>query len=536
MPETSPDAGYSADDLVFATGDNVPVMRVGELALRIRGTIEDAFGYVRVRGEISRPSFPSSGHCYLRLKDDQAVLDGVIWRSTLQRLRLRPEEGLEVIATGRITTFPGKSSYQIVIDRIELAGQGALLKLLEDRKRKLEAEGLFAAERKRPLPFLPEVIGVVTSPTGAVIRDILHRLADRFPRRVLLWPVQVQGETAAAQVAAAIEGFNRLEPTGWPRRPDVLIVARGGGSLEDLWAFNEEVVVRAAAASEIPLISAVGHETDTTLVDFAADRRAPTPTAAAEMAVPVRADLLARVAEDGVRLDAGIRRLILGRRRDLGGLVRGLPEPRRLLEIAWQRLDDRGELLRKDMAAALQRRRHALSVVAGRLKTPRQRLAEQAGALGLLGQRLTAAHRARMAAARAQLERTAARLSIEPTRRELVRHRRAVVQLEGRLAQCTHVVLRRAGDRLASCGALLESLSYRAVLQRGYAVVRDAAGAPITSAADTAAGQAVWIEFREGRDAAVPAVVGRAHPGQGAPPSPGRKKPAPDRAVKDLFD
>src|SRR6266513_2369590 len=278
---------------------NIPEWTVSELSAALKKTVEDAFGYVRVRGEISGFRGPhSSGHCYFSLKDQGAKVEAVIWRSALARMRIKPEEGLEVRVTGRLTTYPNKSTYQIVIETLEPAGVGALMALLEERKRKLAAEGLFDEARKQLLPFLPGIIGVVTSPSGAVIRDILHRLADRFPRRVLLWPVKVQGEGSAAEVAAAIEGFNALPEHGSsmrPPRPDLIIVARGGGSLEDLWWFNEEIVVRAAAASLIPLISAVGHETDVTLIDFAADRRAPTPSAAAEMAVPVRSELLLQV-------------------------------------------------------------------------------------------------------------------------------------------------------------------------------------------------------------------------------------------------
>ena len=274
---------------------NTPELTVSELSGALKRTIEDAFGYVRLRGEISGYRGPvSSGHVYFALKDASAKIDAVIWKGVFARLRFRPEEGLEVIATGKISTFPGKSSYQIVIESLEPAGVGALMALLEERKRKLAAEGLFDPARKQLLPYIPEVVGVITSPTGAVIRDILHRLSDRFPRRVLVWPVRVQGETCAAEVAAAIRGFNAIAPGGAVPRPDVLIVARGGGSLEDLWGFNEEIVARAAAESDIPLISAVGHETDTTLIDFVADVRAPTPTAAAEMAVPVRGDLIDR--------------------------------------------------------------------------------------------------------------------------------------------------------------------------------------------------------------------------------------------------
>src|SRR6478672_7831004 len=266
--------------------NNVVEWTVSELSSALKRTVEDAYGYVRVRGEVSgfKGSSPS-GHVYFRLKDEKAVLEAVIWKGTFGRMRVRPEEGLDVIVSGKLTTFAGSSKYQIVIDSLEPAGIGALMKLLEERKKKLAAEGLFDEARKQLLPFLPDVIGVVTSPTGAVIRDILHRLVDRFPRRVLVWPVRVQGETSAAEVAAAIYGFNALPERGPVPRPDLIIVARGGGSLEDLWSFNEEIVVRAAATSMIPLISAVGHETDVTLIDFAADRRAPTPTAAAEIAV-----------------------------------------------------------------------------------------------------------------------------------------------------------------------------------------------------------------------------------------------------------
>ncbi len=325
---------------------NQPEYTVSELAAALKRSIEENFSLVRVRGEISGFKRHGSGHWYFALKDADAVLDAVCWRTTAMRLAIKPEDGMEIVATGRLTTYPGRSKYQLIVDSIELAGRGALLKLLEDRRQRLAAEGLFAAERKKKLPFLPGVIGVVTSPTGAVIRDILHRLADRFPRRVVVWPVAVQGEGAAGQVAAAIDGFNRLAPGGPVPRPDLIIVARGGGSLEDLMAFNEEIVVRAAAASAIPLISAVGHETDTTLIDHASDRRAPTPTAAAEMAVPVRLDLVAELGGKTARLAQGLARLFTERRQYLTGLARGLPDPHDLIGSAAQRLDDRAERLR----------------------------------------------------------------------------------------------------------------------------------------------------------------------------------------------
>src|ERR1700728_700110 len=321
---------------------NLPELTVSDLAAALKRTIEDAYGYVRVRGELGKVSYHSNGHVYLDLKDERACIAGVIWRTTAQRIRLKLEAGLEVVITGRLTTYPGRSQYQIVVETLEPAGLGALMALLEERKKRLGAEGLFDEARKQLLPFLPTLIGVVTSPTGAVIRDILHRLADRFPRAVLVWPVKVQGEGSAAEVAAAIEGFNAFPEHAafpLPRRPDLIIVARGGGSLEDLWSFNEEVVVRAAAASFIPLISAVGHETDITLIDFAADRRAPTPTAAAEMAVPVRADLMVAVDSLARRALAAWRRNQEARRTELRSAARALPDADAVLAAARQRLD-----------------------------------------------------------------------------------------------------------------------------------------------------------------------------------------------------
>src|ERR1700676_5147702 len=318
---------------------NIREWTVSELSVALRKTVEDAFGYVRVRGEISGYRGPhSSGHCYFALKDEGAKIEAVVWKGVYGRIRIKPEEGLEVIVCGRLTTYPGQSKYQIVVETLEPAGLGALMALIEERKKKLAAEGLFDAARKQLLPFLPQVIGVVTSPTGAVIRDILHRLADRFPRHVVVWGVRVQGEGSAEQVAAAIRGFNALPPGGPIARPDLLIVARGGGSLEDLWSFNEEIVVRAAAESMIPLISAVGHETDITLIDFAADKRAPTPTAAAEMAVPVRAELFVEVATLARRTMLCWQRGQEGRRNELRAAARALPVAGELLAIPRQRL------------------------------------------------------------------------------------------------------------------------------------------------------------------------------------------------------
>ena len=333
----------------------------------MKRAVEDRFGFVRVRGEITGFKRATSGHLYLGLKDESARLDAVMWRGTAGRLSFLPEDGLEVIATGKLTTYPGRSNYQLVIERMEVAGEGALLALLAKTKARLEAEGLFDAARKRPIPFLPRTIGVVTSPTGAVIRDILHRLADRFPVRVLVWPVLVQGQGAAAQVAAAVRGFSAM--TG-ADRPDTLIVARGGGSIEDLWGFNEEDVVRAIADCTIPVISAVGHETDTTLADFAADLRAPTPTAAAELAVPVRSELINQIGELALRKRRAVQRpLQLGRER-LAARAERMPQPQTLLSPYAQRLDDQAERLRRGLTDRTQLARGDLQRVAGRLSLP----------------------------------------------------------------------------------------------------------------------------------------------------------------------
>src|SRR5215468_10091673 len=356
---------------------NIPEWTVSELSAALKRTVEDTYSHVRVRGEISGYRGPhSSGHAYFALKDEAARIDAVIWKTAFGRMRIRPEEGLEVIATGRLTTFPGRSSYQIVIESLEPAGLGALMALLEQRKRKLAAEGLFDESRKQRLPYLPSTIGVVTSPTGAVIRDILHRLAERFPRHVIVWPVRVQGDGAAEEIAAAIRGFNALPRDGPVPRPDLLIVARGGGSIEDLWSFNEEIVVRAAADSIIPLISAVGHETDVTLIDFASDKRAPTPTAAAEMAVPVRSDLIARVDNCARRALACWTRGQEHRRTELRAAARALPSAKTLLAIPRQRLDDCADRLPRALRANAQVHHTAYSRIAGRLipQTPMNRI------------------------------------------------------------------------------------------------------------------------------------------------------------------
>jgi exodeoxyribonuclease VII large subunit len=353
-----------------SAGDNAAALSVSEISALLKRTVEDRFGFVRVRGELSGVKRAASGHVYMALKDENARLDAVMWRGTTQRLAFQVEDGLEVIATGKLTTYPGRSNYQMVVERMEVAGEGALLALLAKTKARLEAEGLFDPARKRRLPFLPGTIGVVTSPTGAVIRDILHRLADRFPSHVLVWPVLVQGQGAAEQVAAAVRGFSALPPEGPVPRPDVVIVARGGGSIEDLWAFNEEAVVRAIAASTIPVICAVGHETDTTLADFAADLRAPTPTAAAELAVPVREELRAQLGELGLRQRrAATRPLQLGRER-LTVRAERLPAPQELVAPHTQRLDDLAERLRRGLGERTHVARAELQKVAGRLSLP----------------------------------------------------------------------------------------------------------------------------------------------------------------------
>ena len=341
---------------------NVPEYSISEIAARIKRVVEDNFGYVRVRGEISKATInAASGHCYLTLKDEKAVLDAVCWKGTVQRLKHRPEAGMEVIATGKLTTYPGRSNYQLVIEAMEPAGVGALMALLEQRKKQLAAEGLFDPSRKKPIPFLPQTIGIITSPTGAVIRDMLHRLADRFPRHVLLWPVAVQGEGAAAQIAAAIDGFNRIADK--TLRPDLIIVARGGGSIEDLWAFNEEIVVRAAAASAIPLISAVGHETDTTLIDYAADKRAPTPTGAAEFAVPVREELVLLMEENSQRLRSAMRTKLMHARETVEHLARAIPRPQQMVATMAQRLDETTERLQLALPRNLQLRADRLAAM-----------------------------------------------------------------------------------------------------------------------------------------------------------------------------
>ncbi|MDE2376212.1 exodeoxyribonuclease VII large subunit [Bradyrhizobium sp.] len=522
---------------------NAPEFTVSELSLSLKRTVEDAYGHVRVRGEISGfRGAHSSGHCYFALKDESAKIEAVIWKGVHGRMRFKPQEGLEVIATGKLTTYPGSSKYQIVIEALEPAGIGALMALMEERKRKLAAEGLFDEARKQLLPWLPEVIGVVTSPTGAVIRDILHRLEDRFPRRVLVWPVKVQGEGSAEQVAAAIRGFNALPQGGKIPRPDVLIVARGGGSLEDLWSFNEEIVVRAAAESMIPLISAVGHETDVTLIDFAADKRAPTPTAAAEMAVPVRSELFVEIADLARRNRACWQRGQESRRNELRAAARALPAASDLLAIPRQRLDSAGAALPRALRTnthahyrrfAAASARLTLRVLHGQIAQSDHRLTVCGERLGLAARTLLRRRRDRFAGLEVRLR--ASRLSnAEAQRNAIARQRERTQRLSERASRALATLLQRLDARVAHSGQLLAALSYRSVLARGFALVRDEQGHPLHSADAVGPSARLEIEFADGRVAATAdADRPAAQPTQPKPASR-ESKPAPKRVAKPV--
>ncbi|MEY9106963.1 exodeoxyribonuclease VII large subunit [Bradyrhizobium yuanmingense] len=511
---------------------NAPEFTVSELSLSLKRTVEDAFGHVRVRGEISGfRGAHSSGHCYFALKDESAKIEAVIWKGVHSRMRFKPQEGLEVIATGKLTTYPGSSKYQIVIEALEPAGIGALMALMEERKKKLAAEGLFDEARKQLLPWLPEVIGVVTSPTGAVIRDILHRLEDRFPRRVLVWPVKVQGDGSAEQVAAAIRGFNALPEGGRIPRPDVLIVARGGGSLEDLWSFNEEIVVRAASESMIPLISAVGHETDITLIDFVADKRAPTPTAAAEMAVPVRSDLFVEVGDLGRRTRAYWQRAQESRRSELRAAARALPAAGDLLAIPRQRLDSAGASLPRCLKAnthAHFRRFTAASakltlrVLHGQISQADHRLTVCGERLGLSTRSLLRRRRDRFAGLEVRL-RASKLANAQAQRNAIARQRERTHRLTERAERALITLLHRLEARVENSGKLLSALSYRSVLARGFALVRDEAGHPVHAADTIGPGARVEIEFADGR---VGATADADRPAPAAKRAPAQVKPA----------
>jgi exodeoxyribonuclease VII large subunit len=485
---------------------NQPEYTVSELSGAVKRVIEGEFGLVRVRGEVGRVSRPASGHLYFDLKDDRSVIAAISWKGQVPRMQVRPEEGMEVVATGRMTTFPGQSKYQLIVDDVAPAGAGALMAMLEKRRAALQAEGLFDAARKKPIPYLPKVIGVVTSPSGAVIRDILHRLRDRFPRHVLIWPVAVQGQDCAAQVAAAIKGFNALPEGGPIPRPDVLIVARGGGSLEDLWGFNEEIVVRAAAASLIPLISAVGHETDTTLIDYASDLRAPTPTAAAELAVPVRLELLATLEALGARLVRGIGQGVVQRRQRLRDLSRALPRVETLVATPRQRLDGAGMRLASGLGLAVAKKHREFDRVAGRLQpaTLRAGLARQRDLLIGREERLGRAILLRLERRGERLADLAARLAPALARllgdagKRTVEGRGRLAALADRLEAAPALRFRRLKDRLEALDRTRATLGYSETLKRGYAVVRGD-GAVVTSKAAAEKAAALEIEFRDGR-------------------------------------
>lgn len=460
------------------TGQNAHEFTVSEISGAVKKIIEGEFGYVKVRGEIGRVSRPASGHLYFDLKDDRAVINAVSWKGQAAKLAVLPEEGMEVIATGRMTTFPGQSRYQLIVDNIEPAGAGALMAMLEARKKALAAEGLFAQELKKPIPYLPDVIGVVTSPSGAVIRDILHRLRDRFPRKVLIWPVAVQGQKCAPEVANAIKGFNAMTTGGSLPRPDLIIVARGGGSVEDLWGFNEEIVARAAAASDIPLISAVGHETDTTLIDFVSDQRAPTPTAAAELAVPVRLELMAWVNEQEARLSRSLSQSITQRGQRLRDLSRALPKPASLVENARQRLDRAEERLPAGLRAVAQRKRIRLSEVSGSLRPASL-------------QRLTTD-------ARRRLNDRVSRLSPTVLERDIDRKRKELQSLSARFVSTASGQVEGWSNRLDALERVRQTLGYTETLKRGYAVVRGD-GKVVTTSKAAAKAKAIEVEFADGR-------------------------------------
>ncbi|WP_153770787.1 exodeoxyribonuclease VII large subunit [Labrenzia sp. CE80] len=501
---------------------NIAEFSVAEISFSIKKTMEDAFGYVRVRGELGRISRPGSGHIYLDLKDDRAVLSGVVWKGVASRLKIQPEQGLEVIATGKITTFPGQSKYQMVIDALEPAGAGALMALLEERKRKLAAEGLFAEERKQLLPSLPRVIGVVTSPTGAVIRDILHRISDRFPLHVLVWPVRVQGETSGAEVANGIRGFNALPQGGAIPRPDLIIVARGGGSIEDLWGFNDEAVVRAASESNIPLISAVGHETDWTLIDLAADVRAPTPTGAAEIAVPIKADLIAMTGDLSRRLSSGLNRLVGTRRTELRAAEAALPAPRDLLALPRQTFDTYASRLEHALTVNTRSHRSSFQNASARLSPAvLTRSTQKArGDLSVLSDRQQRALGVAVAQKRQGFQHASSRLSPLKLQQQIQLGSERLGTLDDRMERAYGTRLSKTRDRLNTLESLLKSLSYKDVLARGYALVRDDNGQPVRSASSVAPGTALAIELADGSIEAIATGDGVTPPTPKAAPKP----------------
>ncbi|KAA0971864.1 exodeoxyribonuclease VII large subunit [Aureimonas fodinaquatilis] len=480
---------------------NAAEYSVSEISGALKRTVEQTFGHVRVRGEISGYRGPhSSGHAYFSLKDEKARLEAVIWKTSFSKLAFKPEEGLEVVATGRLTTYPGSSKYQIVIEDMKPAGAGALMALLNERRLKFEAEGLFDKARKQPLPYLPRVIGIITSPTGAVIRDICHRIADRFPVHLIVWPVRVQGETSGAEVAEAIEGFNALPAGGTLPRPDLLIVARGGGSLEDLWGFNDEAVVRAASLSTIPLISAVGHETDWTLLDHVADMRAPTPTGAAEMAVPVRAEIAATLAALHARNGAAVSRLVQQEKRQLQTLARALPSADMLLAMPRRHLDELSVNLDRCLRSAIAGERQRFTVAAGALQPNRLAvmLLDRRNGLERLANGLDNGLAQGIFRKRQAFERIAAAIRPHTVARMRDEARQRLAQTSRSFDTACSRLLEDRRNLLSGIWRVAGSLDPRRVLERGYTIVRDSEGQPITQAAGLQSGMAFSVEFAGG--------------------------------------
>jgi len=486
------------DDPRPAPVSNMPDYTVSEISGAVKRTLETTFGRVRVRGELTEVKRYPSGHIYLSLKDEGAKLSGIVWKGSVARLGMVPENGVEVIATGRITAYSERSSYQLIIERMEYAGVGALLAKIEMIRVRLAAEGLFDVARKRALPGLPRVIGVVTSERGAVIQDIKITIARRFPTCILVWPVPVQGEGAAERIAAAVAGFDAMPADGALRRPDVLIVARGGGSLEDLMAFNEEIVVRAVAACRIPVISAVGHETDTTLIDFVSDRRAPTPTSAAEMAIPARADLVADLAQKGSRLVGALNRFAQERRLRLSQVERGIPDLPALLGSARQRLDDRAERALLALPSLVARRRVVLTSIERRLPEGASLTAGRWETLRDRGLRLRLSAPGLVAVRRAGLEMASQRLG-GAVRRAVVVLRGRAERVTGRVSEAPlRAALREARAHLAGMAGRLEGASPMALLERGYVYVTTPAGVPVTRAASVKPGGRLRLHFGDG--------------------------------------
>lgn len=480
--------------------NNIPEFSVVELATNIKKTLEQSFGHIRLRGEISGYRGPhASGHCYFSLKDDKAKVDAVVWRGVFSKLKFKPEEGLEVIVTGKVSSYPGSSKYQIVIEALEPAGAGALMALLEERKKKLATEGLFAEERKKPLPFLPRVVGIITSPTGAVIRDMMHGFTERFPAHVIVWPVRVQGETSALEVTKAVNGFNALTEHSHVPRPDLLIVARGGGSLEDLWGFNEENVARAVATSTIPVISAVGHETDWTIIDLVADARAPTPTKAAEWAVPKYRDLVNRLSELELRLHNTIKRRLEDYNTQLTGLKRALPKPTDLLALPRQRLDFASNRLPPALRLLTQNAKGTLNQCISRLKPSlRNTLNHKKMALVTMGGRFAPVLNKSIQGKHIQFQRISSRFRPQNLTDNIKQGQDKIQTLTHRSRHAIASHISRWKEKLKSNNKLLSTLSYKSVLNRGFALVRNAQGEMVRTSQTAPLGEHINIEFSDG--------------------------------------